>query len=637
MAIYLDLFTLLLIATFYCESSGCFSSELIKPCICKNNGIICGGHSDIDLVNIFQTLEKKLTTNEKHFDFFQLSDTLITELKENTFKDITFDQISIYRCNNLSKIHINAFTGTQSVTKILNIFKNSILSSSDNSIFEVISKFVSLEYLELVDNNITEIPSNAFLRKKGNQNNLENIVLGGRSIETILPRAFYSLKGLNFISIYDTSIDYIPEYTFEFENESAQKLTLSFADNVFLNSSSFQQDSLMHFKRPVYIELGSSVNHFEYLDENVFENFLVSNPKNVIDMTWVNFDCNNCKNFWLRRQSHLLNRIMNLKCSNKNLFNDTDNFADCPYQNLQPCNFVKSEQAIYCGGDTDIDLKAMFHQFSKDLSNNKKHFKRFYLNNTYIKVLEENTFDEITFDEIEINNCLNLTYIERYVFNTTDRVMKNIFIVNNNLNMETRIFEILSSFVNIEFIYLNEKGLNEIPSKAFQPINGYQERLKHLFLGYFVEIGKIAFSNLKNLVWLTFSQAEFDSMPDYTFEFEEHSNDTFHLRFLNKLNISAAFNQKTLLNIRRPTKLNFHDLDNIKFLDQDVFLPFLLDDERNTIDVSVSIWKNESEEFDCNDCRNYWIIKNQNLTKRVTANCSNKKQLNDPDNFKKCK
>ena len=42
----------------YCESSGCPAPELIKPCVCEDNGIICGGHSDIDLVNIFQTLEK---------------------------------------------------------------------------------------------------------------------------------------------------------------------------------------------------------------------------------------------------------------------------------------------------------------------------------------------------------------------------------------------------------------------------------------------------------------------------------------------------------------------------------------------------------------------------------------------------
>ena len=40
--------------------------------------------------------------------------------------------------------------------------------------------------------------------------------------------------------------------------------------------------------------------------------------------------------------------------------------------------------------------------------------------------------------------------------------------------------------------------------------------------------------------------------------------------------------------------------------------------------------------FDCNDCRNYWLKKNQNITKRVTANCSNKKQLNDSDNFINC-
>ena len=58
------LFVLINLVTVYCAWSGCPASELIKPCVCVDNGAIrCGGHSDIDLVNIFQTLEKNLIGN----------------------------------------------------------------------------------------------------------------------------------------------------------------------------------------------------------------------------------------------------------------------------------------------------------------------------------------------------------------------------------------------------------------------------------------------------------------------------------------------------------------------------------------------------------------------------------------------
>ena len=136
------LLVVVLIATINCESSVCPSPELLKPCVCEDNGIICGGHSDIDLVNIFQTLEMNLNESEKQYKSFSLSNTFITELKENTFKDITFDEISIYQCRNLSKIHINAFDATDWVTKKLIIQSNPALSSTDNSIFEVFSKFI---------------------------------------------------------------------------------------------------------------------------------------------------------------------------------------------------------------------------------------------------------------------------------------------------------------------------------------------------------------------------------------------------------------------------------------------------------------------------------------------------------------
>ena len=176
-------------------------------------------------------------------------------------------------------------------------------------------------------------------------------------------------------------------------------------------------------------------------------------------MTWDKFDCNNCKNFWLTKQLNLLERVINIKCSDNKNFNDPDNFAQCgPYQHLNPCRYVKSEQALYCGIDSDIDLKAIFHNFSKQLSNNEKHFKAFHLYETYIKVLEENTFNDITFNVIVINFCDDLTNIERYAFNTTDMLTKCLVFLNNNLHMAKTIYDILSSFVNIESPGVAKRG-----------------------------------------------------------------------------------------------------------------------------------------------------------------------------------
>src|ERR1700759_3294659 len=112
----------------------CPDSNLLKPCTCIGNKtftyINCGGNEDIDLVQIFETLGKQLPKTEKHFKLFQLNNTFITELKDNTF-----DIIYIYNCSKLKTIHSNAFNTTDQVTTQLHIDLNHALTSPDNSIF----------------------------------------------------------------------------------------------------------------------------------------------------------------------------------------------------------------------------------------------------------------------------------------------------------------------------------------------------------------------------------------------------------------------------------------------------------------------------------------------------------------------
>ena len=57
--------------------------------------IKCEANEDMDLVKWFQTLENKLQRTQRHFNEFQFSSDYNTELKENTFSDITFDRINI--------------------------------------------------------------------------------------------------------------------------------------------------------------------------------------------------------------------------------------------------------------------------------------------------------------------------------------------------------------------------------------------------------------------------------------------------------------------------------------------------------------------------------------------------------------
>ena len=69
-----------------------------------------------------------------------------------------------------------------------------------------------------------------------------------------------------------------------------------------------------------------------------------------------------------------------------------------------------------------------------------------------------------------------------------------------------------------------------------------------------------------------------------------------------------------LSRLKRPTTIYVFepvtDGETYFYLDQNLFQPFLMSNNENTI-VSYS------SKFNCSDCRNNWIIKNQDLFQRI--------------------
>jgi hypothetical protein len=61
---------------------------------------------------------------------------------------------------------------------------------------------------------------------------------------------------------------------------------------------------------------------------------------------------------------------------------------------------------------------------SFELGEEEKQFNQFYLNNTTIGELPEHTFEDITFDTIEIRNAYNLSLIHAFAFTVTHLRLK---------------------------------------------------------------------------------------------------------------------------------------------------------------------------------------------------------------------
>ena len=293
----------------------------------------------------------------------------------------------------------------------------------------------------------------------------------------------------------------------------------------------------------------------------------------------------------------------------------------CPDESLMsPCSckvLLGYIEVIKCPGISTNELVNVFDSLSRNLNGNQKHFYSLRVSYGAIDELMENTFKDITFDEITISDCENLTTIHDNAFNGTELVTKRMTFLNNPvLKFENKsIFYILSKFINIEDISLNGKDqINEIASNAFR-YNPMNKLLTLRLIWSFTKIESNAFSTLNNLTQIRLVANHFESISENAFAFNTPSDVPFLLTFgIKNSTIYLGLSEKSLLNIKRPTNLLLEDFDysiSKKHLEERIFLPFLLDHPNNTI-------QNFFGDFDCDDYRNSWFKNNPILGLRVT-------------------
>ncbi len=308
----------------------CPVPELLKPCICNDNEISCGGNDLLNLKHMFQKIDQELDDNQKSFNKFYLNNTAIIELEENTFSEITFEEINITDAENLKLINTLAFSSNNMIIKRLVIKNCPIVYAPPNyDIFFSISLMLNIESVIIENTTLTKIPSNAFRPVNGVQNKLSQLYIHqSSSISEIGNYPFYYLSNLSDLSIEMTSIDFIPSNAFHFKKEFNQNITI-WLDGLKLNSSSFALHSLDFLKRPAVLIFDGS-QEMTYLNESIFAPFLEVNPQNIIDLRDdIPFNCDDCRSFWINKESKYIDRIKIIKCSNGNDIRNNSNFSNC--------------------------------------------------------------------------------------------------------------------------------------------------------------------------------------------------------------------------------------------------------------------------------------------------------------------
>lgn len=297
-----------------CES--CPKPELLKPCFCQMEksltNIKCTGNQEIDLKTLFHKLSDELEEKDKHFDIFFTNNTVIKELPENVFNDITFTSIHFQNASNLKYIHNNAFNASNSRINYFQSFETPLENYLPNyNLFKILSSMTNLISVSIWHSNLTEIPDEAFDPMNGLQKNWLGMSFGyNPKLEKIGENAFQRLEFMQFLDFYNNKISYVSKNAFSFQNNLNKTLRIALFGNK-LNATSFQLGAFDSIKRPVDLEL--QFNNISYLDKRVFLSFITQNSGNTIKAD--SLACDDCRNHWLVDNN--FNFDLNvLKCSN---------------------------------------------------------------------------------------------------------------------------------------------------------------------------------------------------------------------------------------------------------------------------------------------------------------------------------
>jgi hypothetical protein len=234
------------------------------------NTVNCDTDQSFDIKEELQRISQNLTDSVKHFTEFRLSNAPINELPENTFADITFNEIGIHKTENLTFIHTNAFSGpTANVTQRVFLTQTNKLSNNptDNDIFAAFSSLVNSESLVicLESNKSHEIPENAFSNNNDPLKNLIEIEFKGDfSISKINNNAFIGLPDLKTWVVFSfIPVEYISAGAFDLPNASNNTMEISFQD-CSLTESSFESGVFSGSQRPLMIDLSNSNYYYFY-------------------------------------------------------------------------------------------------------------------------------------------------------------------------------------------------------------------------------------------------------------------------------------------------------------------------------------------------------------------------------------
>ncbi len=99
--------------------------EVIFPCTCSDNAIICKAIQNFDLDEVFKAVANGRSDGDLSFDTFVLDSPKITKLEDNLFRGLKFKTLKFNNCDQLVCVNQNAFSGMEKYVEKFISFRTS--------------------------------------------------------------------------------------------------------------------------------------------------------------------------------------------------------------------------------------------------------------------------------------------------------------------------------------------------------------------------------------------------------------------------------------------------------------------------------------------------------------------------------
>jgi hypothetical protein len=387
-------------------------------------------------------------------------------------------------------------------------------------------------------------------------------------ISRIGSNAFSEIPNLMSLSFHDIPIGNISANAFDFKNNSTQTLDINLI-NCGLSETSLEEGVFSDAKRPLNLDLSMNFklfinseilknfifkigeNNIILIEESKFGQFFINDIQNTIILSGNLLDCDNLESFlWLLNQkSDLELRVQYAKCANGSDFWDLN-----PNGTITPTTTGTPVGGMVCqidGNNLNCDanyesfnITAEIEYLSQTLPENEKNFENLVIQRSSIEEIPENAFQDISFNIVQIHDANNLKRVHTKAFNnkTVSNLRKQFYVsVPNQLRNDPPDYDFWKAFSSLTYIkvlYLSlGNGSHEIPENAFEPINESQNDLNYMvFESNNFEISRIgsnAFSEIPNLLALSFEDIPIHYISAKAFDFRSNSTQNLEINFIN--------------------------------------------------------------------------------------------------------